>query len=267
MNKEIKTLKEYFRKQPAVILAFLFGSYAQKIEKKESDFDVAVYFENTNDEEKIWFEVSKITKKDVDLVCLNNAPASLVSNVFKTGIPLKIKDKELYWELYLRVSSEAEDFLEFVEDFWDIYKKAKSLTPEIRTKILERFHFPDNELKEIDRFKRFTFNEYKEDKDKRRIIERWVECIINATIDIAKIVLACENKRMPRSYEEALFDFALLVGFNAKEAEEFSKFASLRNILTHEYLDILYRKIQRFTKEFPKFYKKVFAFLEEYLKK
>jgi uncharacterized protein YutE (UPF0331/DUF86 family) len=165
------------------------------------------------------------------------------------------------------MSSEAEDFSEFVEDYWRIYKKAKSIAPEEKNRILERLQFLDTELKEIESFKRLTFEEYKNDKIKRRNIERWAENIINATIDIAKIILASEKKEMPKNYKETLFDFALSVGLDAKESEKFSKLADLRNILAHEYLDILYGKIQNFINEFPKFYKEISIFLEIYLKR
>ena len=134
-SKKIVALKRYFKKNSSVILAFVFGSYAQGFEMKESDFDVAVYLKNRNlspgqrekIEDNIWLAISKITRKNVDLVCLNIAPVPLISSVFKTGTPLVIKDKKLYWELYLRMSTEAEDFLEFVEDFWRIKQKTKSL--------------------------------------------------------------------------------------------------------------------------------------------
>lgn len=122
-------------------------------------------------------------------------------------------------------------------------------------------------LREWGKFKKLSFKEYTEDRDKRRNIERWAENIINATIDIAKIILALEKKEMPKNYKETLFDFALLVGLDAKESEKFSKLADLRNILAHEYLDILYEKIQNFINEFPKFYKEISIFLEIYLKR
>jgi len=266
--KKIESLKKYFEKEPAVILAFLFGSYAKGLEMEESDFDVAVYLKEPSikKEDEVWSKVSQVINENVDLVCLNNAPAMLVSDVFKTGIPLKIGDKKLYWELYLKTSSEAEDFLEFIEDFWRIKQRAKSLSREEKERLRVRFDFLNDEVKKIDKFKELSWQDYLNNWDKRKIVERWVETIINAAIDIAKIVLASEQKEMPRDYKEALFKFALLVGFDAKSSEEFSRLANLRNILAHEYLDILYERIQNFIKEFPGLYKKTFIFLEKYLK-
>jgi uncharacterized protein YutE (UPF0331/DUF86 family) len=52
-----------------------------------------------------------------------------------------------------------------------------------------------------------------------------------------------------------------------EETEDFSELADLRNILVHEYLEVLYEKIQNFIKKFPSFYQKISVFLEDYLKK
>ena len=141
LKDEIELLKEYFSKRKEVLMAFIFGSYAEGRQMAESDFDVAVYFTPKNaeaPESEIYYEnesevcsdISGIIHKDIDLVCLNYAPASLVSGVIKTGIPLVIKDGRLHLETYLKASMETEDFLEFSEDFYRIYKEARSLTAE-----------------------------------------------------------------------------------------------------------------------------------------
>lgn len=77
--------------------------------------------------------------------------------------------------------------------------------------------------------------------------------------------MASEEKLMPKGYKEALRDFGFLIDFNEEEAKKFSDFAELRNILAHEYLDILYKRIQNFVKEFPPFYQRMSEFLEKYL--
>ena len=130
---------------------------------------------------------------------------------------------------------------------------------------MERVQFLDSEFEDIEELKNLKFIEYQDDKVKRRNIERWTENILNATIDIAKIVLASERKKMPKTYEQALFNFLLLTGVNEKEVKEFSHFSNLRNILAHEYLDILYQSIQDFISKAPNFYTKTFSFLNKYL--
>lgn len=57
---------------------FWYGSSAKKNETTESDIDIAVYF---------WQKISTLFEKEVDLIVMNSAPATLVSNIFKTGIP------------------------------------------------------------------------------------------------------------------------------------------------------------------------------------
>jgi len=275
VNLPLKKLKDYFKRCDNVVMAFVFGSYARKDQTSESDFDVAVYFEIDEESErkeeriyeeegKIWSEVKEIVKREVDLTCLNYAPASLISEIIKVGIPLIIKNERLYWQLYLKNSLEAEDFLSFVQGYFKIYKAAKSLTPEQKIRLLERIQFLESEFKEIEEFKELTVEEYKSNKKERRNIERWVENLLNAIIDISKIILASERRMMPKTYEDALYDFGVLAGLNREDAKKFARLSNLRNILAHEYLDILFGRIQNFIKEFPLFYQKIYSFLERY---
>ena len=190
MNGKVEKLRRYFEEEENVLLAFIFGSSVRGAQGEDSDLDIGIYLSNKTEEDKIWREISKIVEREIDLVVLNDAPATLISNVFKTGIPLVIKDRKLYWNLYLPKSLEAEDFLEFAESYWRIYSRSASLIPEDKVRLLERIQFLESEFREIDGFKELTLEEYRQDKVKRRNIERWTENIINATIDIAKVVLA-----------------------------------------------------------------------------
>ena len=47
--------------------------------------------------------------------------------------------------------------------------------------------------------------------------------------------------------------------------EEFARFARLRNLLAHEDLDLLYRRIRRFLEKAPPYYEKMLMFLEKLL--
>lgn len=72
---EIQRLKEYFKRQDDVLMAFVFGSYARGREMAESDFDIAIYLKGRDYDikksDEIWSDVTELLKKDVDLVCLN----------------------------------------------------------------------------------------------------------------------------------------------------------------------------------------------------
>ena len=266
MRKEATLLENYFQRRQEIVLAFLFGSFSKEREIKESDIDIAIYIrENGVQFDDIRSDITSLVNREVDLIDLKAAPATLVSNIFKTGIPLTIKDRNLYWNVSLEKSLEAEDFCRFLEDFRSIYQKAKSLIPEEKARLLERIQFLESELEDGDDLKNLKFKEYQDNKVKRRNIERWTENILNATIDIAKIVLASKKKNMPKTYEQALFNFILLTGINEKEAKTFSRFSHLRNILAHEYMDILYQKIQDFISHAPHFYTEIVTFLNKYL--
>lgn len=264
-GKVTALLQDYFEAQPSVLLAFVYGSAARNMLTEESDFDIAVYLKDgAEEEDRIWRDVSRLLTREVDLVNLAFAPATLVSNVIKTGIPIVIKDRNLYWKFYLEDSMEAEDFAEFARSYQAIYERSRSLIPEDKTRLLERINFLKQELAEIDRFQSLSFEEYRNNNTARREIERWTENVINALIDIAKIILSSEKKSMPKTYEEALREFAHLAGLPKEKAESFAMMARLRNVLAHEYLDILYERIRAFLNGFPHYYEKIQAFLKKY---
>lgn len=161
MEIEIKLLKNYFQERPEVIMAFLFGSFSKGWESEESDVDIAVYLkENGKQIDDIWSETIAIVEREVDLVNLKESPATLASSILKTGIPLVMKDKNLYWRFYLEKSLEAEDFYYFSKDFWRIYQKSKSLIPEEEVRLLERLQFLKSELEDIKELKGLSFKEY-----------------------------------------------------------------------------------------------------------
>lgn len=125
-------LKEYFEKREDILMAFLFGSYAKAISHRESDVDIAVYFRPRSGfleweefdmkheaEDEIWLDIERLLKRNVDFIVLNRARSSIASSAIK-GRPIIIKDRGLYLDFMLRVTAEAEDYREMVEDYWRI---------------------------------------------------------------------------------------------------------------------------------------------------
>lgn len=150
-----------------------------------------------NDEEKIWREVETITENTVDFVVLNRAPVTLVYSVFAEGVPLSIKDESLYHYLYARAGTEAEDFRGFVKDFWTIKQRSRSLSEADSERLMRIIDFLETELADFSHFENITKKRYLQDNDFRRNVERFIENMVNASIDIAKILLASEKKRIP----------------------------------------------------------------------
>lgn len=266
-----KQLKDYFSKREDVCLAFLFGSRATDRVRATSDWDIGVYFTPKRwaeletkieypGEKEIRSDLDRICATEVDLVVLNRARPQLVFHVMNSGKPFVIKDQNLYLKLLLKTHYEAVDFWQFIDSFWEIRKNSASLTPQARALLIEHVTFLENEFADLKKFQKFTWKEYMENRDHRRNMERWIENLVMNALDIAKIILAAEKKEVPQTYRESLRMLGALY-FDTPFAEQLSEIADMRNIVTHEYLDIRWERIQKFIKEaailFPKFIKRV----------
>jgi uncharacterized protein YutE (UPF0331/DUF86 family) len=85
-------------------------------------------------------------------------------------------------------------------------------------------------------------------------IERWVECIINATLDISKMFLTISGKEIPETSREILFQTGSRIYNELGKAGGFSELAKIRNTLAHRYLDIRWGDIKRFLEIAPESY-------------
>lgn len=273
--KEVHLLKEYFSGKPEVSMAFLFGSYAKGQAFFDSDVDIAVYFkpkarrlewEETGEwpeEIKIWADTETILGKNVDILVLNKAPCLIAFDAVHTGIQLVVKDYSLYLRFLLLISSAAMDFREFVEDYWQIEQRSTSLSNFDKTRLIEIVKFMTNEIADWNIYLEFSWDEYQNDRVKRRSLEHWIENIVNASIDIARILMASEKKSLPGTYREALRSFMFLKDFDKNIAEKLSEFARLRNIITHEYLDIRWEQISNFVKIARSFFEYTIEFVKK----
>lgn len=131
----IPALRDYFEMREDILMAFLFGSWAKDQGGIESDVDIAIYFEAkknalewencsffSENEATIWREIERIVQREVDLLVLNRAPATVADSALK-GIPILIKNHEVYMDFLLRITSEAVDFREWVNDYWRLKEK------------------------------------------------------------------------------------------------------------------------------------------------
>lgn len=274
---KIKQLKEYFKKKDSVILAFVFGSISKGKQRSFSDWDIAAYFKADEyceletekeypEEHEIWGDLEKILKSNkVDFLVLNRASPSLLFSILNSGIDICIKDRKLYMNLLIKTHYEAVDWWNYTREFYEIAERAKSISEEDKSILRIHIRFLENEFADKKKFRGLTRQEYIEDNDKRRNVERWVENLVMSAIDISKIILASNKKEIPQTYRETLLHYA--IGFLPEDtAKRFSRFAELRNILTHEYLDIKWDKITTFIKDaiklYPPFIKKTKEFIK-----
>jgi predicted nucleotidyltransferase len=122
----LKRLRGYFATRHEVAFAFLYGSHTKGTATKPSDADSAVYvypqrrhpveFEEEvfyPAENEIWGDLDRLLGKEVELLVLNRAPAMVAVSAIK-GIPLIIRDWNLYLDFFEIATDVAEDFAEFV---------------------------------------------------------------------------------------------------------------------------------------------------------
>jgi len=89
--------------------------------------------------------------------------------------------------------------------------------------------------------------------------------MINSSIDIAKLILTSEGRSLPDTYKNVIKNLSLVSTFNEEGMERLSRWVSLRNIISHEYLDIRWASIQKFILESKGFYEDFLKKVENYL--
>lgn len=140
-----------------------------------------------------------------------------------------------------------------------------SLNREEKERILRIVDFLNLELNDLKKkFLNVSKTDYFKDRDLRRNLERCIENIVNASIDIAKILVINIDKPIPDTYRE--YFYSLLPEINDEALiESLAEGVSLRNILAHQYLDIRWPKVKRFLGE-SEIYKNFLDRLENIVK-
>lgn len=110
----IENLSKYLNTNKNVLFAYLFGSYANGSQNDKSDVDIALFLDNVSLDEQLQinYELSKLLKKDVDLVILNS-----VKNIYLLEDILLhskvLKDDQNRFDFELKKQHEILDFKAF----------------------------------------------------------------------------------------------------------------------------------------------------------
>ena len=241
---------------PHLLFGFLFGSAAAGRLRSDSDLDVAVYqlsggyleIEAARDLEReadIQVALERATGRNVDLLLLNSAPASVCAAALLSGRPVLVRDRAFYTRYFLAVTAAASDFLETEREYRAVRDRSRSLSAIDRSRLERILDFIGTELLDRDRFRNVTLDQYQGDRDLRRNLDRWVEMLINAAIDTGKIVLASERRGVPFTYGQILAELEA-VGRFSDLAGRLSPLAALRNVLAREYLELRFGRVARF---------------------
>jgi uncharacterized protein len=112
MGDIVMKLKEFFKDQDDIILAFLFGSAAVGRENEESDIDIAILAREQSDVKtflELKSKLSEITSREVDLALLNDASPILKMQIIQKGVLLKAKDNSSFPRFFVMGLKEYED--------------------------------------------------------------------------------------------------------------------------------------------------------------
>ena len=259
---KFSSLKEYFNKADNISFSFLFGSRSKGLNRISSDYDIGIYFKPDNSRyieiegtkeyqslDIIWTDLELVLKKEVDLVVLNNAPSHLASIIINQGVPILIKDEKLFSRFFLITTSNAIDYREFAREYYEIFKRSTSLSDADKTNLRKILTFIENEIKDYKVFKNLSWMDYQSDRNKRRNVERWIENLVNAVIDISKIFISSEKITLPETYRELILKLKLTKLLESESIDKLASWTKLRNILAHEYLDIRWTPIKNFIAE------------------
>ncbi len=164
------------------------------------------------------------------------------------GIPLLVRDRSLYTRYFLAATTVAMEFLEYEKDYRMVRSRSSSLSELDCSRLARIIDFVRDELQDAPTFQEVTLHSYRSDRDLRRNLDRWTETLINAAIDIGKLILASEGRSVPQTYGRVLGELEALPEFSSLDGR-LSPLAGLRKLLAHEYLDVRFGRIKAFTNE------------------
>lgn len=133
-----------------------------------------------------------------------------------------------------------------------------------KAKIIPYADYLEKELGFLPEYeKEINWTVYESQRSKRLEIERWVESLINATLDISKMLLTIGTEEIPETSREVLFRMGSHVYGKEEETETFSELARIRNTLAHRYLDMKWGDIKRFLQIAPQLYPRFLNFVKK----
>lgn len=137
-----------------------------------------------------------------------------------------------------------------------------------RSKLIPHIEYLQKELPFFSEYeKEVDWKVYQSQRAKRLEIERWVESIINATLDISKMILTITGEEIPETSREVLFQIASHIYKKEEEALAFCELAKIRNTLAHRYLDLRWNDIRRFLQIVPRLYPAFLEFMKKEIEK
>ncbi len=129
----IENCKNILIEYKDIIFAYIFGSYAQNKIREDSDIDIAIYLKNKLDIDtylEIKMELSEATKREVDVVILNDATPLLKYEIYKNNILLFTRDETIESNYKVKTLFEYDDMKKYLDLSYN--KMIERLRKEVR---------------------------------------------------------------------------------------------------------------------------------------
>jgi len=137
-----------------------------------------------------------------------------------------------------------------------------------RSKLIPHVDYMEKELPFSSAYeKEMDWKIYEIQRGKRLEVERWVESLINAALDISKMFLTIIGEEIPETSREILFKMGSRIYEKEEEAEVFSELAKIRNTLAHRYLDFKWNDIKKFLQIVPMVFPPFLEFVKREIEK
>lgn len=140
------------------------------------------------------------------------------------------------------------------------------LYPDGTNKIYSKLESLKSYIAILNSVKNVSLDEIEKDDIKRGAVERYLQLAIESCIDIAELIISDQRLPAPSTSKETIEILGKEKIIDGEFAERFSKAASFRNILIHDYLKIDYKELLRNLKEnlkdFDRFIKEILNFLK-----
>ncbi len=136
-----------------------------------------------------------------------------------------------------------------------------------RGRIGDSIQYISEEMKEFDmEYVDKTWKDYQKDKKLQKLMDRTVENILTALIEVCGTILTEEGVGVD-NYSNALRKSGRLLGLPVEEQDSMGKLAIQRNRLAHRYLNFRWQAIKMFTEQRKLIVKVIASILEREKKK
>lgn len=127
-KKIIAKIKSYFKSKKEVIAIYLYGSYARNEQKKDSDIDLAILFENENLNRlslriNYSFELSDIFSKEVEIQDLSICKIDFAYRVLQEGKLLLSYNEHKRIQFEVHTMNVYFDLKPLFNEYYEVLKK------------------------------------------------------------------------------------------------------------------------------------------------